>query len=100
MTISGKVSHLKQEYIETNRKFQDGDKVVVITPAGTAWKLDDPDTKIPVPEKRVFAFVVGYKVNYKHEVEPVLVKCKKDGTPSKMVQHFGEKDIIEKANAN
>ena len=87
---------LENEYISSNQKFPIGSKVCITTPAHTGMVLSTRE-KITFPEKKRYAYVIGYEIRY-NEVVPVLMKAKKDGTISKIRDYTTfEKVIVELA---
>ena len=69
---------LENEYISSNQKIPIGSKVCITTPACTEqWSGNS------TPEKKRYAYVVGYEIRF-GEIEPQLMKAKKDGTISKL----------------
>lgn len=85
---------VEEEYISSNQKFPIGSKVCITTPAYTGRLLDTHDTKF-FPERKRYAYIAGYKI-FCNEVEPILMKEKKDGTISKVRDHLMfEKETIE-----
>lgn len=65
----------KLEYIASNRKFQDGDLVSVVS-----------DNESPVS-----CFIASCEVNF-HELRYKFLQIKKDGTPSNRNQTFADYD--------
>lgn len=84
-------SNIKDAYIKEHAKFEIGDKVVVIYPATYG--------PFPKPEKREYGFVCKNELNFREDVVPKLLKCKKDGTESRHELYVWsyEDVIIEKA---
>jgi len=82
--IENKISELKSEltllrenFIEKNKEFSQGDKVSVSDRYGTQN-----------------GFVVGNEIGYRNKVEPIIMKEKKDGTQSQHRLHpFGDVTI-------
>ena len=91
--IYEEISKLEQErkemdnaYIQEHTPFMVGDKVQVTA----RWS-----------EKPILGYVVGFRLSYDLEVEPVLKKVKKDGTISTVNLHLygGEQiDLVEPIN--
>lgn len=73
---------VEEEYISSNQKFPIGSKVCITTPAYTGWQLGSRE-KVLYPERKRYAYIVGYEISYNDEVKPILMKAKKDGTISK-----------------
>lgn len=73
---------VEEEYISSNQKFPIGSKVCITTPAYTGWSLSTHEP-ISFPEKKRYAYITGYRISC-NEVEPILMKAKKDGTISKV----------------
>lgn len=73
---------VEEEYISSNQKFPVGSKVCITTPAHMEWFLRTREKEL-CPEKKRYAYVVGYEISYNDEVGPILMKAKKDGTISK-----------------
>lgn len=71
-----KLHQLKKDYIEKNRKFENGDLIKIITAEFNYY------SKI-IENNISFGYVDGFELNYKDEVIPILLKQKKDGTKSK-----------------
>lgn len=72
---------LEKEYIESNVKHPIGSKVCITTPASTYTKLDSLES-VTVPERKQYAYVRDYKINFLDDIEPLFGKVKKDGTMS------------------
>lgn len=87
---------LEETYIESNSEFLVGEKVKVITPEYSFSRADKSTGKTSKKER--FAYVNYNKINYLDNVEPILIKEKKDGTPSKIRDYLGRYDVIEKIN--
>ncbi len=93
--IKENISALKDEliraenrYIESKRKFSNGTKVKITIPEHKAWTISrGKHENVIVKEEIRYAFVVGYKIDYDNEVGPVLKRCKKDGTISKITEY-------------
>lgn len=90
MQIRNKMRELDGEYINSSpmKKIKYGEKVVVKKKRGKSYDID-------------YAFVIGHTINNgTGDVELELVRCKKDGTPSKIrmyyLPQFGDK--IESMN--
>lgn len=62
------IKNIKNEYIESNREFKDGDIVRVYKGSGS--------------NNYALAFVVGYEISWNSDLRPILKKMKKDGTQS------------------
>ena len=75
--LQEKLKKTESAYIEANREFEIGEKVVVI------YKKHKHHRYGEVPEESFPAFVIGHEIDYNNNVVPVLNKCKKDGTMSK-----------------
>lgn len=92
--IYEEISKLEQErkemdnaYIQEHTPFMVGDKVQVTA----RWNGGKP----------ILGYVVGFRLSYNLEVEPILKKVKKDGTMSTMNLHLygGEQiDLVEPIN--
>lgn len=63
------IKNIKNEYIEANREFKDGDIVRVYS------KVSSQDYEL--------GFIDGYEISYGNKVMPIVSKMKKDGTKSK-----------------
>lgn len=74
---------LDSEYIESNRVFNDGEKVLVRTKEHPYWKAGGSEPSGMVKEETRYAFIKRYEIIC-DDVVPVLSKCKKDGTMSKV----------------
>lgn len=72
---------LEKEYIESNVKYPIGSKVCITTPASTYTKLDNLES-VTVPERKQYAYVRDYRINFLDDIEPLFGKVKKDGTMS------------------
>lgn len=72
---------LEKEYIEFNVKYPIGSKVCITTPASTYTKLDNLES-VTVPERKQYAYVRDYRINFLDDIEPLFGKVKKDGTMS------------------
>lgn len=79
---------LEDEYISSNQKFPIGSKVCITTPGHEKYNMFN--RKIIVPEEKRFAYITGYNI-IANEVVPILMKAKKDGTISKIMDHFFSK---------
>lgn len=75
-----------EQYIRENKRFNIGEKVKVIDPAYVRFGKH-------FPENIRFAFVKGFQVSYFGEIETILFKCKKDGTPSRQRDYTSENKI-------
>lgn len=78
MQIRKKKRELDNEYMNSSpmNKFKYGEKVVVKIKRGKTYDID-------------YAFVMGYTINNSSaDVELELVRCKKDGTPSKIRLYY------------
>jgi len=93
LEIKEDIQQLEEQYIADNREFEDGEKVRVVIHDHTKWMYGVETT---VPEDTIFAFVGGYKINYKSDIVPILKKCKKDGTISEHNLNIYTKYTIEK----
>jgi hypothetical protein len=96
-SIKESIEATKNHYIETNRKFQDGQKVKITTPDRNMYSFSDDDYSTHKGSVR-FAYVSGYKVNYSSEVEILLKKAKKDGTMSKVNDGLWRDEVVTAAN--
>lgn len=84
--LNNEMVRLKKEYIEYNAKYPIGSKVCITTPASTYTKLDSLES-VTVPERKQYAYVRDYKIDFLDNVEPLFSKVKKDGTVSEMGLH-------------
>ena len=84
--LTDKIGDIKKEYINSNVKFKIGDKVI-----------KDKGT-----DREQIGFVNGYKIgSWNSEITVKCVKCKKDGTPSKVEMFvYSVNDIELYDNAN
>lgn len=90
------IEQLKQEYINSNAKFEIGQKVKIITPPHKFYTLGNKEGMTQHKER--FAYIYGHRVDYKNDVCFMLKKAKIDGTISKHDDYFNEiKSTIEKA---
>lgn len=74
---------LEKEYIKSNVKYPIGSKVCITTPASTYTKLDNLES-VTVPERKQYAYVRDYRINFFDDIEPLFGKVKKDGTMSEV----------------
>lgn len=79
--LKNEMIKLEKEYIESNVKYPIGSKVCITTPASTYTKLDNLES-VTVPERKQYAYVRDYKIDFLDNVEPLFSKVKKDGTMS------------------
>ena len=79
--LNNEMVKLKKEYIKSNIKYPIGSKVCITTPASTYIRLDNHESVV-VPEKKQYAYVRDYKINFLDDIEPLFGKVKKDGTMS------------------
>lgn len=80
--LNNEMIKLKKEYIESNAKYPIGSKVCITTPASTYIRLDNNESVV-IPEKKQYAYVKDYRIDFIDDVEPLFSKVKKDGTVSK-----------------
>lgn len=85
---------IDEKYIAANAEFFPGEKVKVITKGHKTWELKSGEEGWNEPSER-FAFV-SKNIIYNNEVIPQLLKCKKDGTPSKQRDYVGMRSYVEK----
>lgn len=97
--LKEELNQLQDEYISHHKVFADFEKVEVITREHPYWRLDSGKEPAGIiPEKRRHAFVVGYEIDWYHNVVPKLKKCKKDGTISLLSDCFNSRlESIKKA---
>lgn len=81
--LNNEMIKLKKEYIKSNVKYPIGSKVCITTPASTYTKLDSLES-VTVPERKQYAYVRDYKIDFLDNVEPLFSKVKKDGTISEV----------------
>lgn len=81
--LKNEMIKLEKEYIEYNAKYPIGSKVCITTPASTYTKLDSLES-VTVPERKQYAYVRDYKIDFLDNVEPLFSKVKKDGTMSEV----------------
>ena len=79
--LKNEMIKLEKEYIESNVKHPIGSKVCITTPASTYTKLDSLES-VTVPERKQYAYVRDYKINFLDTIDPLFSKVKKDGTMS------------------
>ena len=80
---------LESQYIESNRIFKDGEKVKITTKEHPFWTISKGKSVSGIsPKRERFAFVYEYEL-FCDEPKPVLKKCKKDGTMSKVNDYIG-----------
>lgn len=79
--LKNEMIKLEKEYIESNAKYPIGSKVCITTPASTYTRLDNLES-VTVPERKQYAYVRDYKINFLDDIEPLFGKVKKDGTMS------------------
>lgn len=84
--LKNEMIKLEKEYIESNVKYPIGSKVCITTPASTYTKLDNLES-VTVPERKQYAYVRDYRINFLDDIEPLFGKVKKDGTVSEMGLH-------------
>lgn len=80
--LNNEMIKLKKEYIKSNAKYPIGSKVCITTPASTYTKLDNLES-VTVPERKQYAYVRDYIIDFLDDIEPLFNKVKKDGTMSK-----------------
>lgn len=81
--LKNEMIKLEKEYIESNVKYPIGSKVCITTPASTYTKLDSLES-VTVPERKQYAYVRDYEIDFLDNVEPLFSKVKKDGTMSEV----------------
>lgn len=81
--LKNEMIKLEKEYIESNVKYPIGSKMCITTPASTYTKLDNLES-ITVPERKQYAYVRDYRINFLDDIEPLFGKVKKDGTMSEV----------------
>lgn len=81
--LKNEMIKLEKEYIESNVKYPIGSKVCITTPASTYTKLDNLES-VTVPERKQYAYVRDYRINFLDDIEPLFGKVKKDGTMSEV----------------
>lgn len=79
--LKNEMIKLEKEYIESNVKYPIGSKVCITTPASTYTKLDNLES-VTVPERKQYAYVRDYRINFLDDIDPLFSKVKKDGTMS------------------
>lgn len=79
--LNNEMIKLEKEYIESNVKYPIGSKVCITTPASTYTKLDNLGS-VTVPERKQYAYVRDYRINFLDTIDPLFSKVKKDGTMS------------------
>lgn len=83
--LKNEMIKLEKEYIKSNAKYPIGSKVCVTTPAYTATYIrSDKQESVVVPERKQYAYVKDYRIDFLDNVEPLFSKMKKDGTVSKV----------------
>lgn len=81
--LNNEMIKLKKEYIKSNAKYPIGSKVCITTPASTYTKLDNLES-VTVPERKQYAYVRDYIIDFLDDIEPLFGKVKKDGTMSEV----------------
>lgn len=81
--LNNEMEKLKREYIESNTKHPIGSKVCIITPAFPYKRLDNLKG-ITVTERKQYAYVKDYRIDFLDNIEPLFRKVKKDGTMSEV----------------
>lgn len=71
--LNNEMIKLKKEYIESNVKYPIGSKVCITTPASTYTKLDNLEN-VTVPERKQYAYVRDYRINFLDDIEPFLAR--------------------------
>lgn len=90
--LNDEKKRLENEYINSQRVFTDNEKIEIVTKEHPYWTFSKGKEIAGIrPEEKRFAFVVGYKINYQNDVVPILKKCKKDGTISKLEDYFSDR---------
>lgn len=79
--LKNEMIKLEKEYIESNVKYPIGSKVCITTPASTYTKLDNLES-VTVHERKQYAYVKDYRIDFFDNIEPLFSKVKKDGTMS------------------
>lgn len=79
--LKNEMIKLEKEYIESNAKYPIGSRVCITTPASTYTKLDSLES-VTVPERKQYAYVRDYRIDFLDDIEPLFGKVKKDGTMS------------------
>lgn len=81
--LNNEMIKLKKEYIRSNAKYPIGSKVCITTPASTCTRLDNQES-IVIPEKKQYAYVKDYIIDFFDNIEPQFRRVKKDGTMSEV----------------
>jgi len=82
---SDKLVDIKNAYIDSNKRFDVGDKIEIKSPER---KVGWGSSKV-IPESTRIAFVVGHKVSwYDNSIEYLVKKAKKDGTVSSVNDYY------------
>lgn len=90
--LNNEMEKLKREYIESNAKHPIGSKVCIITPAFTYKRLDNLKS-ITVTERKQYAYVKDYRIDFLDNIEPLFGKMKKDGTMSNVNLYVGPMNV-------
>lgn len=91
--LNNEMIKLKKEYIESNVKYPIGSKVCITTPAYTYTKLDNLES-VTVPERKQYAYVRDYRINFLDDIEPLFGEVKKDGTMSNVNLYVGLMNVM------
>jgi hypothetical protein len=88
----------EKEYIESKKTFKIGQKVEITTPKQKGWTVSSgKHEEVIIPERKRYAFIFDYKIDYEYDVVPIYKKCKKDGSISKIKDYVNKKFEIVKA---
>jgi hypothetical protein len=88
----------EKEYIESKKTFKVGQKVEITTPEQKGWTISRGKyEEVIIPERKRYAFVFDYEIDYEYDVVPVYKRCKKDGSISKIKDYVNKKFEIVKA---
>lgn len=80
-TLQDQLKDLEKTYIETNQKFPIGSKVSITTFV-ERFSRETGKSRL-IPEEKHYSFIIGYTILANDDVQPILMKAKKDGTISK-----------------
>lgn len=80
--LDKEIQDLRKEYLETNQPI----------PANSIV-----DVYIAHSEKTEKGMLIGYKINYSDDVEPMVKRLKKDGKVSVFKFYIGRHDIVTKS---
>ncbi len=84
---------LDSDYIESKKKYNIGDRVLIKTEKHVGFNLGTGED-VHFPETERYAYVENFRINYDGDLEYILLKEKKNGGKSLVRDYCGYRDKI------